>query len=217
MSRLPLRRQAPGGHLRRDGASPKMGAVLKRRDRVSDQHKRVMLVYVSVGTGSVLVQVDEIAAGVVEHRVHGREGRPPAPYGAAASGPGTIEGVPCVPHVWVLGPLRSPAPSWKRPGKRTTTLVRAIDKYRRAIGQPDRIPTTDVFLDGRWPIERDGDRRFRWSEPMWSPRRNRTGDPILTMEPPGTAVRNPISPGCADRRGRSYRFSSGEGMRSPAS
>src|SRR6266508_5168791 len=28
-----------------------------------------------------------------------------------------------------------------------------------------------------------------------APRRNRTGDPILTMEPPGTAVRNAVSPG----------------------
>jgi hypothetical protein len=30
-----------------------------------------------------------------------------------------------------------------------------------------------------------------------APRRNRTGDPILTMEPPGTAVRNAVSPGRA--------------------
>src|SRR4029453_14398717 len=30
-----------------------------------------------------------------------------------------------------------------------------------------------------------------------APRRNRTGDPILTMEPPGTAVRTPVSPGRA--------------------
>jgi hypothetical protein len=28
-----------------------------------------------------------------------------------------------------------------------------------------------------------------------APRRNRTGDPILTMEPPGTAVRNAVFPG----------------------
>jgi hypothetical protein len=28
-----------------------------------------------------------------------------------------------------------------------------------------------------------------------APRRNRTGDPILTMEPPGTAVRTAVSPG----------------------
>jgi hypothetical protein len=30
-----------------------------------------------------------------------------------------------------------------------------------------------------------------------APRRNRTGDPILTMEPPGTAVRDAVSPGHA--------------------
>ena len=28
-----------------------------------------------------------------------------------------------------------------------------------------------------------------------APRRNRTGDPILAMEPPGTAVRTAVSPG----------------------
>jgi hypothetical protein len=49
-------------------------------------------------------------------------------------------------------------------------------------------------LGGGCLIERDDDQRFRWSEAVWSPRRNRTGDPILTMEPPGTAVRNAVSP-----------------------
>ena|SRR5215211_6549659 len=52
-------------------------------------------------------------------------------------------------------------------------------------------------LDGRCVIERHDDQRFRWLGPIWSPRRNRTGDPILTMEPPGTAVRNTVSPGDA--------------------
>jgi hypothetical protein len=50
---------------------------------------------------------------------------------------------------------------------------------------------------------------------MEPPRRNRTGDPILTMEPPGTAVRNALSPGHARPSGpklsvlfrRSYAFS----------
>jgi hypothetical protein len=41
-----------------------------------------------------------------------------------------------------------------------------------------------------------------WTRPElmvlgWSPRRNRTSDPILTMEPPGTAVRTAVSPGRA--------------------
>jgi hypothetical protein len=40
-----------------------------------------------------------------------------------------------------------------------------------------------------------------------APRRNRTGDVILTMEPPGTAVRTPFPQVPLDRRGRSYRFS----------
>jgi hypothetical protein len=41
-----------------------------------------------------------------------------------------------------------------------------------------------------------------WTRPrllVWggAPRRNRTGDPILTMEPPGTAVRTAVPPGHA--------------------
>jgi hypothetical protein len=42
----------------------------------------------------------------------------------------------------------------------------------------------------------------RWTRPdLWfwcgAPRRNRTGDPILTMEPPVTAVRNAVTAGHA--------------------
>ena len=55
--------------------------------------------------------------------------------------------------------------------------------------------------DQRRPVkpgsERGPDQRFRWSGPVWSPHRNRTGDPILTMEPPGTAVRMLVFPGRA--------------------
>jgi hypothetical protein len=58
-----------------------------------------------------------------------------------------------------------------------------------------------------------------WTRPellVWggAPRRNRTGDPILTMEPPGTAVRNAVPQVKPDRRGQSYRFSFGAVMRS---
>jgi hypothetical protein len=45
----------------------------------------------------------------------------------------------------------------------------------------------------------------------------RQGDLILTMEPPGTAVRTAVSQLAPDRRGQSYRFSSGEVMRSLSS
>jgi hypothetical protein len=53
-----------------------------------------------------------------------------------------------------------------------------------------------------------------------APRRNRTGDPILTMEPPGTAVRNAVSPGHARPSGpklsvlfrRSYALSFSRGF-----
>jgi hypothetical protein len=69
-------------------------------------------------------------------------------------------------------------------------------------------------LHGSCLIERHADQRLRWSAPVWSPRRNRTGDPILTMEPPGPAVRTPFPQVTPDRRGRSYRFSFGQVMRS---
>jgi hypothetical protein len=51
---------------------------------------------------------------------------------------------------------------------------------------------------GSWPHDRPGagPGLSCW---FWggAPRRNRTGDPILTMEPPGTAVRTAIPPGHA--------------------
>jgi hypothetical protein len=64
-----------------------------------------------------------------------------------------------------------------------------------------------------------------WTRPellVWggAPRRNRTGDPILTMEPPGTAVRTAVSPGHARPSGpklsvlfrRSYALSSSHAL-----
>ena len=57
-----------------------------------------------------------------------------------------------------------------------------------------------------------------------APRRNRTGDPILTMEPPGTAVRTAVRAGHARPSGpklsvhstRSYGFSYRRGDRRPS-
>jgi hypothetical protein len=39
------------------------------------------------------------------------------------------------------------------------------------------------------------DQRFYWSSACGAPRRNRTGDPILTMNLALTAVRTPVSAG----------------------
>jgi hypothetical protein len=58
---------------------------------------------------------------------------------------------------------------------------RRSDPIRTGMGSPKRLPT-DVCA----------------GQPgCGAPRRNRTGDPILTMEPPGTAVRTALSPGRA--------------------
>jgi hypothetical protein len=62
--------------------------------------------------------------------------------------------------------------------------------------------------------ERRTDQRLFWSEPCGAPRRNRTGDPILTLESPGTLCASPFPLVTLDRRARSYGFSLGEGMRS---
>jgi hypothetical protein len=66
---------------------------------------------------------------------------------------------------------------------------------------PECCPTTpSVRLRTR-----EAGRRTRPELLVWggAPRRNRTGDPILTMEPPGTAVRTALSQVAPDRRGQS--------------
>jgi hypothetical protein len=74
---------------------------------------------------------------------------------------------------------------------------------RRVASLPDH---GSDLLANRWQTAVRGAPRIRqagcWTRPGLlvcggAPRRNRTGDPILTMEPPGTAVRNPVSPGHA--------------------
>jgi hypothetical protein len=62
-----------------------------------------------------------------------------------------------------------------------TTLVTAIDKDGLVTASQIASQQGMCSLDGRCFIERHDDQRFRWSEPLWSPRRNRTGDPILTI------------------------------------
>jgi hypothetical protein len=76
-------------------------------------------------------------------------------------------------------------------------LVRAIDKHIGRLASQIASQHGMCSPSRRTDREHENSQRLRWSEPMWSPRRNRTGDPILTMEPPGTAVRNAVSPGHA--------------------
>jgi hypothetical protein len=94
---------------------------------------------------------------------------------------------------------------------------------KKVASKRARATTVGELLANRWQtavrsapgIEEAG----CWTRPVllvWggAPRRNRTGDPILTMEPPGTAVRTPVSPGHARPSGpklsvlfrRSYAF-----------
>ena len=92
--------------------------------------------------------------------------------------------------------------------------------FDRASTQSDQIELANLWqtaVEGARPCNRPGagPGLACW---FWggAPRRNRTGDPILTMEPPGTAVRTTVSPGHARPSGpklsvlfpQSYAFSS---------
>jgi hypothetical protein len=50
-----------------------------------------------------------------------------------------------------------------------TSLVRAMDKHRGAIGSPSASQQGIGSLAGRCVIERHDDQRLSWSEPAWSP------------------------------------------------
>jgi hypothetical protein len=63
------------------------------------------------------------------------------------------------------------------------TLVRAGQQSPTDDRQTNRIPPWDVFSVATHPGGREDDQRFRWSAWVGSPRRNRTGDPILTIKP----------------------------------
>jgi hypothetical protein len=96
----------------------------------------------------------------------------------------------------VLGPLCG-AVTQLEGGQRTGN--NAGQSYQQA---PEGRPASQIAsqqgtcsLDGRGLIERDSDQRFCWSEPMWSPRRNRTGDPIPTMNLALTAVQPSVLAG----------------------
>ena len=105
--------------------------------------------------------------------------RPTAPPPAAGPAPATIP--------WPGTPARVPPPpahaarrSW--PGRVhgwPPRAARAGTGPRCTPRRPSTAPRPKLLVWGR------------------APRRNRTGDPILTMEPPGTAVRTALSPGHA--------------------
>ena len=70
-------------------------------------------------------------------------------------------------------------------------------------------------LDGRYRIERHGDQRFRWSETMWSPPPESNRRPHPFHEAIGKPLCGSLfSQVACNRRGGSYRFSSGQVMRS---
>jgi hypothetical protein len=111
--------------------------------------------------------------------------------------------------------LFSQVPQSGIPSKRTRTVMQLsvlIPIYGRSTRfrhQPDHLTAARTGSEPR------DDQRWRWSSVGRAPRRNRTGDPILTMEPPGTAVRTAVTAGRALPSGaklsalspRSYAFS----------
>jgi hypothetical protein len=95
------------------------------------------------------------------------------------------------------------AANWCRHGQRSRP-----DRKPLNMVASERVLTTTVgdLLANRWQatirVAHHKGQAGCWTRPVllvWggAPRRNRTGDPILTMEPPGTAVRTTVSPGHA--------------------
>jgi hypothetical protein len=82
--------------------------------------------------------------------------------------------------------------------ERTTMLIRAMDKHRRDARPGRSYPNKGCALRPAIVspnVTMTSD--FAGHCLCGAPRRNRTGDPILTMEPPGTAVRTAIPAGHA--------------------
>jgi len=114
---------------------------------------------------------------------------------------------PCRRRTWVLG----------RAGSEPERLTREVLSIRRAPTQyhPDAKATSIAHSTG--PPDTELTSVCAGQPWCGAPRRNRTGDPILTMEPPGTAVRTAVSPAHARPSGprlsvvfrRSYAFSFG--------
>jgi hypothetical protein len=81
---------------------------------------------------------------------------------------------------------------------------------------------SDWQISGKWRLETLRPGTGRVLDPAWpavsgwSPRRNRTGDPILTMNHQEPLCGPPFPLVALDRRGRSYRFSFDAVMRSLA-
>jgi hypothetical protein len=73
-------------------------------------------------------------------------------------------------------------------------LVRGSIQHSRHVLTIGYIPTAMCWL--QQAKERQETQHFRWSASVWSPRRNRTGDPIVTMNLAPTAVRTSV---CAGR------------------
>ena len=79
------------------------------------------------------------------------------------------------------------------------TLIRAMDKYRRPPTSPIASLRGKCFPAVQPNPGRRADQCLRWSAYVWCPRRNRSGDPILTMEP---LCGSPFSQVARDRRGQ---------------
>ena len=79
---------------------------------------------------------------------------------------------------------------------------------QRRLCAATRIPVADAAS----PVGpgTGADQRLRWSVPCGAPRRNRTADPILTMNPGSSAVRSTVSAGrCGPLRAKLCAQSSG--------
>src|SRR4029453_10694548 len=78
----------------------------------------------------------------------------------------------------------TPRPSMSLPGNPpVTAMLQPSGPPRSHARVGVTLSNADVACHKGLPTATQ--QRFRWSEPVWSPRRNRTGDPILTIDAPG--------------------------------
>jgi hypothetical protein len=114
------------------------------------------------------------------------------------------------PHAWQSHQAGTP----KDRASSRNACRRRIGSLGRARQEPERL-IREVLSIRRAPAQRHSECQDDQHRPFnrppdaeltsvsagqpgcGAPRRNRTGDPILTMEPPGTAVRTAVSPGHA--------------------
>jgi hypothetical protein len=128
---------------------------------------------------------------------------------------GTYDSLPASRYAF-LNPLCSRVTQMEKAWRPDNDLVRAVDNHRWTTGTQSASRHGMCSPAGICVPERRYDQRFRWSSCWWSPppESNRRPHPYLPWNHREPLCGPPFSQVTPDRKGRSYRFSFGEVMRS---